>query len=331
MDTLPEGRFTSLLAFICLSIPILVFNSPHLRGAADAPSEMMELAPRSIILDAQVVGSMIVAVGERGHILISKDDGLTWKQNPTPTRSTLTAVYFSDASEGWAVGHDGIILHTSNGGDWWTKANQEVEPQTSYLDVYFIDRNRGFIVGAYGEFRRTDDGGKTWKQEWISEEELHFNRISAGEDGYVYLAGESGTLMQSIDQGQTWQVLQSPYYGSSFGVLSIDKSTLLLYGLRGVIYRTEDRADSWILIENEVKALISSGLMLRSGVIVLAGQGGNLFVSRDLGKTFDLWKQPTLIGTTELAETPLGYLLAVGVNGVHRLEPPSLVETLVGN
>ncbi len=331
MDKLPAGRLKNLLVCICLFISVLPFNSPHLRGAADAPSEMMRLAPQSIILDAQVVGSMIVAVGERGHILISKDDGLTWKQIPSPTRSTLTAVYFSDASEGWAVGHDGIILRTSNGGDWWTKVNQEVEPGTSYLDVYFIDRNRGIIVGAYGEFRRTDDGGKTWEQEWISEEELHFNRISAGEDGYVYLAGESGALMQSIDQGQTWKALQSPYYGSAFGVLSVAKSTLLLYGLRGVIYRTEDRAESWSLIENDVKALISSGLKLRSGIIVLAGQGGNLFVSRDLGKTFQLWQQPALIGTAELLETPQGRLLAVGINGIHRLEPPSPVETLVGN
>ena len=102
----------------------------------------------------------------------------------------------------------------------------------------------------------------------------------------------------------------------------MDKSILLLYGLRGNIFLSENRAESWRKVENEVKVLISTGIRLRNGTIVLAGQGGNLFVSRDLGKTFDLWKQPALIGTSEIIETPGGYLVAVGVNGVHRLEPP---------
>lgn len=321
MDIVSARWFKRLLPIAGAGVCLLLMRET-LSASADGPSEIMELASQSLLLDVQVVGSKIVAVGERGHILMSKDDGLTWKQIPSPTRTTLTAVYFADADEGWAVGHNGIMLHSSNGGEWWENVNSELEPDMSYLDVYFIDRDRGFIIGAYGEFRRTEDGGKTWEQEWISEEELHFNRISAGQDGYVYLAGESGTLMQSKNQGRTWETLKSPYYGSSFGVLSVDKSILLLYGLRGNIFLTEDRSESWRQIENDVPVLLSSGVLLRNGLIVLTGQGGNLFVSRDLGKSFKLWKQPELIGTSELVETPKGYLLAVGVNGVHRLEPP---------
>ena len=130
---------------------------------------------------------------------------------------------------------------------------------------------------------------------------MHFNRISAGQDGYIYLAGESGTLMESKDQGQTWKALESPYHGSTFGVLSVNKSSLLLYGLRGNIYLTEDRARNWKVIENEVKVLLSSAILLRNGLILIAGQGGNLFVSRDLGHSFVLWKQPSLIGTARPA------------------------------
>ena len=76
-----------------------------------------------------------------------------------------------------------------------------------------------------------------------------------------------------------------------------------------------------------MKVLLSSAILLRNGLILIAGQGGNLFVSRDLGNSFVLWKQPSLIGTAELVETPKGYILAAGVNGVHRLEPPQLQES----
>ncbi len=324
MDTKSARWFRRFLLLV--GVMTLCF-AQILQGSDELPSESLPLAPNSLLLDMQVVGTKIVVVGERGHILTSEDDGQSWKQMPTPTRSTLTAVYFADVKDGWAVGHDGIILHTVNGGEWWEKVNAEIESGTSYLDVYFIDRDRGFIVGAYGEFRQTEDGGKTWEQKWVSEEEMHFNRISTGQDGYVYLAGESGTLMESKDQAQTWNALESPYYGSTFGVLSIDKSILLLYGLRGNIYLTEDRALSWNKIDNDVKVLLSSAIRLRNGIIVMAGQGGNLFVSRDLGKSFKLWKQPSLIGTAELVETPGGYILAAGVNGVHRLDPPPLQES----
>ena len=37
-----------------------------------------------------------------------------------PTRVTLTGVFMHDPHLGWAVGHDGIILGTRDGGESWT-------------------------------------------------------------------------------------------------------------------------------------------------------------------------------------------------------------------
>ena len=36
-----------------------------------------------------------------------------------PVSSDLTAVFFVDDKQGWAVGHDGVILHTADGGETW--------------------------------------------------------------------------------------------------------------------------------------------------------------------------------------------------------------------
>ncbi|MCA1733570.1 MAG: hypothetical protein LC732_08200, partial [Acidobacteria bacterium] len=64
------------------------------------------LASRGLMLDATRAGDAIVAVGERGLILISEDRGQTWTQVRVPTRATLTGVWFHDRQRGWAVGHD---------------------------------------------------------------------------------------------------------------------------------------------------------------------------------------------------------------------------------
>ena len=56
----------------------------------------------------------LVAVGDRGHVLVSADQGATWEQILVPTRAMLTAVAFADAKNGTAVGHDGVILATND-------------------------------------------------------------------------------------------------------------------------------------------------------------------------------------------------------------------------
>ena len=51
-----------------------------------------------------------VAVGARGHILVSSDAGATWTQSPhVPTLALLTAVTMLDEQRAWVVGHDETI------------------------------------------------------------------------------------------------------------------------------------------------------------------------------------------------------------------------------
>src|SRR5579862_192446 len=76
---------------------------------------------RLLLLDAARVGSRVVAVGDRGYIVVSDDDGASWKRAVAPAVPLLTAVDFVDAKNGWAVGHDTTILATHDGGDTWTR------------------------------------------------------------------------------------------------------------------------------------------------------------------------------------------------------------------
>ena len=60
------------------------------------------------------LGSRVVAVGERGSILLSDDQGVSWQPAAVATQrnATLTAVVALDDRRLLAVGHDGWILRS---------------------------------------------------------------------------------------------------------------------------------------------------------------------------------------------------------------------------
>ena len=88
-------------------------------GAGPAYAPIMPRAAQSLLLDIAQAGPRLVAVGERGHILYSDDDGQSWRQARVPTTQMLTSVCFINPGHGWAAGHDGIILVTDDGGETW--------------------------------------------------------------------------------------------------------------------------------------------------------------------------------------------------------------------
>lgn len=298
---------------LVLSLPLVAAES----------SEPAPLAAKSLLLDIVSAGDKLVAVGDRGHVVISRDAGRTWSQSITPTRAMLTGVAFPDARHGWAVGHDGVILASADGGQTWTRQDDGKGLDTVWLDVHFRDASHGFVVGAYGRCLVTGDGGKTWTTIHPSPDEVHFNRISEGTDGRLYIAGESGTVLVSSDGGKAWQKAELPYDGSLFGILPLDGTSLIAYGLRGHILRSADHGGNWEPLDSSVKVLIMGGVRLGSGLIVLGGQGGNLFLSRDGGRSFTHWK-PADFGTSiaDLADAGDGFIVTVGEAGAVRLEVP---------
>lgn len=310
-------RRYSFIALVLLCALAVALPCPAL------DSEPAALAPKSLLLDAARAGSRLVVVGDRGHVLLSDDEGRNWRQVIVPTRAMLTAVSFGDAQHGWAVGHDGVILATADGGVTWTHQDSGKDLETIFLDVFFSDAQHGLAVGAYGKCVLTLDGGRTWQSAAPIPDEVHINQIAATRNDTVYLAGEAGTLLFSDDARTGWKKCPVPYEGSLFGTLPFNEHALLTYGLRGHVFTSSDGGKAWEEQETSVPVLIMTGIRLKTGLIVLAGTGGNFFLSSDLGQTFASWK-PTDYkgGVSSLLETTDGMILVVGELGVYRLAPP---------
>jgi len=299
-----------------------------LATAAAAPGEKpaeksvkAPLAPRSLLVDVSGRDGRLVAVGERGHVLVSKDAGASWLQADVPTRALLTGVWMNDERLGWAVGHDEVVIRTRDGGLTWERVHEAPANERPLLDVWFADARRGLAVGAYGALLVTEDGGDTWQPRTVRrDDEFHLNGIVAAGDGTLYLAAEAGHLYRSDDGGRSWIPLPSPYQGSFFGLLPLSDGPLLAFGLRGHLYRSTDRGRTWEAIRTESDATLTSGLELGAGRFVVAGMAGTLLWSEEGGRTVRKQELPERKAIVALARGDERTLLLFGEGGVRKVE-----------
>jgi photosystem II stability/assembly factor-like uncharacterized protein len=291
--------FTALLSFA--TTMVIAHDTSANRHNA---SEEFPLLEESLLIDIDHVDDLVVAVGDRGHILWT-EDYRTWHQAEVPVNSTLTAIDMVNGKLGWAVGHDAAILATADAGRTWQIQHYAPEADTPLLDVWFDNKNRGIAIGAYGLYLVTEDGGQHWQQvemqineavEPVNEQEqseelielydLHLNAITESPDGTLYIVAEAGKVYRSKDRGKTWDELPSPYIGSLFGVLALENNIVLVYGLRGHLYRSDDAGMSWQRINLHTTNTITNGVRLHNNNIILTGMGGTLLMSYDSGHNF---------------------------------------------
>jgi hypothetical protein len=211
-------------------------------AAKPRPALIAPLAAKTTLLGLAQAGDRLVAVGQRGHILLS-DDGKAWRQVEVPANAMLNRVRFRDAKAGWAVGHDATILATADGGATWRLAHQDPEGKALY-DLLVIDDTRLIAVGAYGTYLTSADGGATWQPKAFPLADLgqHFNAIVRLASGTLFMTGERGLMARSKDDGETWELLDSPYTGSFFGALPAGAKGAIVFGLRGNLYIADDVA-----------------------------------------------------------------------------------------
>lgn len=314
-----------------LALSLLIAGVAVLAIAQQAPAPVERsvpapLAPKSLLTDIVPAGAAVVAVGDRGHILISRDGGASWTQADVPTRSMLTGVAFHGANQGCAVGHDAVIVRTGDGGKTWQRVHWDPEAEAPLLDVIFLDANRGIAIGAYGSYLTTSDGGATWSAGRVAEDaDYHLNQIARSTTGTLYIAAEAGQAYRSDDDGATWIPLQTPYEGSYFGVLPLEQNSVLLFGMRGNLFRSDDAGATWSEIPGGTTAMLNGGVRLPNGRIVIVGLGGTILVSSDGGRTFVLREQERRFGFQ--AVLPAGdALVLVGDNGATRLPLTALAE-----
>jgi photosystem II stability/assembly factor-like uncharacterized protein len=310
----------ALLALATFGAAFVAFSPRPL--PAFPPTEVS--ASRLLVLGMATAGSRVVGVGERGVIVVSDDAGRTWRSVRSPTTATLTDVRFADARVGLAVGHDAVILRTTDGGETWAQVHVAPDEARPLLAVAFVRPDFAIAAGAYGAWRESRDGGATWRAATPFEGDAHLNALSVTPDGAVLVAGEAGFLARSTDAGATFTRLESPYKGSFFGALGTADGGLLVYGLRGNVFRSADAGATWTSVTPaNSRATLLGGTRLADGGVLLVGREGAILESRDHGRTFTARRSADGRGLAAVVALPDGPRVTGGEGGAAPLPPPS--------
>ncbi|MBN3787676.1 YCF48-related protein [Burkholderia sp. Ac-20353] len=234
----------------------------------------------AMLLGAALAGRRIVAVGEHGLIILSDDDGQHFRQaKKVPANSTLTSVAFIDAQHGWAVGHWGVVLQTSDGGESWTLQRSATTVDQPLFSVAFRDAHHGWAVGLWSLILTTDDGGHTWatrtldKASGAGKDGLNLYGVFPGTRGTVYAVGEQGVVLKSTDDGVTWGATHTGYSGTLWTGVQADDGAIYVGGLRGHMFASTDDGANWHSVDSGVMGSITDLTASSAGVAGVALDG----------------------------------------------------------
>jgi photosystem II stability/assembly factor-like uncharacterized protein len=160
--------------------------------------------------------------GEGGLVLFTENGGETWERTTLPrlplpdeeasdieyTAEELEAfgivtpppsvygLFFTSALQGWAVGQDGALMLTQDGGRQWEIQASAI--RESLYDVG-VTGERGWAVGDKGTILQSSDGGKQWKTVELGLEFRFFwlRRLSVIPGDHAFLVGADGLVLNS--------------------------------------------------------------------------------------------------------------------------------------
>lgn len=276
------------------------------------PAAKSPIASEAMVLGATRAGQRLVSVGEQGVVLLSDDEGKSWRQaGSVPISSTLTAVSFATAQHGWAVGHWGAILHSSDAGQSWQVQRLAPTEDRPLFAVHFFDPQRGVVVGLWSLVLTTDDGGKSWTPRQVpappgaTRADLNLWHLFAGPQGRLYAAAERGMVLQSDDFGHSWSYLDTGYRGSFWSGTALDDGTILVGGQRGSLYRSADEGQHWQRVALLSKSSITALAHDQTRVIAV-GLDGLRAISKDGGRSFEPLPRPDRRSLTTVLRSSSG-------------------------
>ncbi len=194
---------------------------------------------------AQLPSGELLAAGSHGKILkIAGDGGISLL--PTEVRSTLQDVAVWDAQNAVAVGNDGVVLYSRDGGSSWQQATDVPQSEVANkLNRLRIGANGLAIAsGEMGALLISRDYGQTWLR-LREEEDVAWNDVALLGNDTLLVVGEFGRVIRGSLDGHDWQDVDTGIGTSLMAVAFRDELNGVAVGLEGIVLETTDGGLSW--------------------------------------------------------------------------------------
>jgi len=194
--------------------------------------------------------------------------------------SHLFDVHFTDTEHGWAVGHTGALVRTTDGGQTWLSVDiGEVELEA----IHFNSQFDGWAVGAAGLILHTVDGGESWTTQQSNTNnnlfDVYFNSAVLG-----WAVGANGTILGTLNGGSSWLTLSTGLVSSQLQGVAFNGSNGVVAGSDGSILLTPDSGITWTSYTVNNAPTFRAVEMTDAMVAVAVGNGG-IVATADL----DFW------------------------------------------
>lgn len=196
--------------------------------------------------------------------LLKTINGINWTYQTNSGVTTFLPfndIRFTDASNGWLVGGNGVIRHTTDAGATpWT--GQTSGTQFELLGIDFLNTTEGYACGRQGVILYTSNGGTTWSAQSSSMTvgsiwELDMINATKG-----FAVGDSGILTYQVyTPAQPIDLLQPNDGGDIFQIGT--KRFIIWQAQAGISnvklqYSTTGNSGPWITITNSTPAATGS-------------------------------------------------------------------------
>lgn len=202
-------------------------------------------------------------IGGDGIILKTTDSGASWVPQAIPSFSEpgmisgepfLYGIHCANELVCFASGSSGVVLKTVNGGEEWTSTilEDELGPGDGFRptlsDIHVVDAAASTVVavGSPHMIFRTINGGDSWSQIPAPEGvESNFTKVFFVNETTGWIIGLGGTVLKSMDAGESWEVQAADISSGFFDVFSLDGSQVWASGAPWYVHKSEDGGESW--------------------------------------------------------------------------------------
>jgi photosystem II stability/assembly factor-like uncharacterized protein len=303
---------------LAAALAMLGFSTAGPQAAEPSPlfAAPARLAAHSLLIAIASAGPRLVAVGDRGIIVLSDDRGASWVQAASvPSQVLLTGVCFLDAQHGVAVGHDEVILVSADAGRSWTLTHYAPQALRPLLDVWCGAGGHVIAVGAYSAYFTSTDGGTTWNEGKFTP------AAAAPPKGALAPHGHNGAGASAAagDGAGSAADAAGEQAGGGFHlnrIVSAGGSRLYIAGEAGHLYRSDDEGTSWRTLPSPYEGSFFGMLPLQGDAVLAFGLRGNLFRSTDAGSSWQKINTGTVAMLTGATHFDAGAIAIVGLSGV---------------
>jgi photosystem II stability/assembly factor-like uncharacterized protein len=261
---------------------------------------------------------------------------LRWTPQTSNTTNQLYAFACRSTTVCVAVGSNGTIRTTANGGTLWTTRSS---PMAGYLlGVACPSATVCMAVGGGGTIVTSTDGGTTWATATSGGDQLW--GVSCPSATACVAVGEGGKIVTTANGGTSWTARTS---GTGNGLMDVScpsATACVAVGGDGTILTSADGGTSWTT-QNSGTTSGFNGVSCAStsfcvavaydATILTSTNGGTLWIQQTNDTPFELWRVSCKSTTVCVAVGGTGTILTTANGGTSWIPQTSgTTETLIG-